>query len=118
MGNLNFDKNLLEAVDNGLLSLGENPRKAIYFHLKNGFQLRREHIPKETNEFSQALNAIFGPGAKIIEKYILKELYQRLELDFEEKEDSTFADYVKEAKKLARRKEQSSAKSTSLNAIG
>ena len=100
MGNLNFEKSLLEAVDHGLLSLGENPRKAIYFHLGKSFQLQRESIPKETDEFSQALNTIFGPGAEIIEKYILKELYQRLELNFEEKKGCTFADYVREAKKL------------------
>lgn len=104
MGNLNFDKNLLEAVDCGLLSLGENPRKAIYFHMKRSFQLQRESIPKETDEFSRALNTIFGPGAEIIEKYILKELYQRLELSFEEKEGFTFVDYVREAEKLVVRK--------------
>lgn len=110
MGNLNFEKNLLDAVDDGLLSLGENPRKAIYFHLKKSFQIQRESIPEETDEFSQALNTIFGPGAKIIEKYILKELYQRLELNFEEKKGCTFADYVTEAKKLAGRKKRSRRK--------
>ena len=114
MGNLNFEKNLLEAVDYGLLSLGENPRRAIYFHLKKSFQLQRKSIPKETDEFSQALNIIFGPGAEIIEQYILKELYQRLELDFEEKEGCTFADYVREAKKLVGRNKKSSEKSTNL----
>jgi len=105
MINLNFEKNLLEAVDCGLLTLGENPRKAIYFHLKRGFELQRESIPKETDGFSQALNTIFGPGAQIIEKFILKELYRRLELNFEEKEGFTFADYVREAKKLTGKKE-------------
>jgi len=117
MGNLNFEKNLLEAVDHGLLSLGENPRKAIYFHLKRNFQLQRESIPKETDGFSQALNNIFGPGAKIIEKFILKELYQRLKLNFEEKESFTFADYVREAKKVAGRKTHSSGKPTNLKML-
>jgi len=118
MGDLNFEKNLLEAVDNGLLTLGENPRKAIYFHLKRSFQLQRESIPKETDGFSRALNNIFGPGAQIIEKYILKELYRRLELNFEEKEGFTFADYVREAKKLVGRTKQDSVKSTSLKKLG
>jgi len=117
LGNLNFEKNLLEAVDYGLLSLGENPRKAIYFHLQRNFQLQRESIPKETNGFSRALNNIFGPGAEIIEKFILKELYQRLELNFEEKEGFTFADYVKEAKKLAGRKKHGSGKPTNLKIL-
>ncbi len=117
MGNLNFEKNLLEAVDCGLLSLGENPRKAIYFHLKKSFQLPRENIPKETDEFSRSLNTIFGPGAEIIEKYILKELYQKLELNFEEKEGFTFADYVNEAKKMVGKKKQDSAKSTNLKIL-
>ena len=118
MGNLNFEKNLLEAVDCGLLSLGENPRKAIYFHLKRSFQLQRESIPKETDAFSRSLNTIFGPGAEIIEKYILKELYQRLELSFEEKEGFTFVDYVRAAKKLVGRKQQASGKSTSFKTTG
>lgn len=107
MSNLKFEKNLLDAVDDGLLSLGENPRKAIYFHLKKSFQIQKESIPEETDEFSRALNTIFGPGAEIIEMYILKELYQRLELNFEKKKGCTFADYVREAKKLAGRKKQS-----------
>jgi len=117
MVNLNFEKNLLESVDHGLLSLGENPRKAIYFHLKRNFRLQRESIPKETNEFSRALNTIFGPGAKIIEKFILKELYRRLELNFEDKEDFTFADYIREAKKLAERERQG-RKITGLKILG
>jgi len=117
MVNLNFEKNLLEAVDHGLLSLGENPRKAIYFHLKRNFRLQRENIPKETNEFSKALNTIFGPGAKIIEKFILKELYRRLELNFEDKEDFTFADYITEAKKLVERERQG-RESTGLKILG
>ena len=118
MVNLNFEKNLIEAVDYGLLSLGENPKKAIYFHLKRKFRLPKESIPNETNKFSRALNTIFGPGAKIIEKFILKELYQRLELNFEEKGDFTFADYIREAKKLAKLERQGVGKSTGLKILG
>jgi len=94
---VNFKKTLLRAVDSGLLLLGETPRKAIFYHLNAKFQLERENILEKIEEFAQALNAIFGSGAEIIEKFIVKELYRRLRFDFEEKMNFEFADYVRQA---------------------
>lgn len=88
---------MLRAVDDGLLLLGETPRKAIYYHLNEKFQLERKNIPEEIEEFAQALNAIFGSGAELIEKFIVKELYRRLKFNFEEKTNSEFANYVRQA---------------------
>ena len=106
MKKLEFDKTLLEAVDHALLSLGESPREAIYYHLDKSFKLHKEEIPVETCEFSQALNAIFGPGAEIIEKIIVKNLYSKLNLDFEEKTSLEFVDYISVARELAERERQ------------
>ena len=97
MNGVNFEKTLLRAVDDGLLLLGETPRKAIYYHLNENFQLERENIPQEIEKFARALNAIFGSGAGLIEKFIVKELYRGLKFNFEETENFEFANYVRQA---------------------
>jgi len=78
-----LNKALLESVDSGLLILGENSRKAIYFHLEKTFKIKREEIALKFDEFKETLEHIFGPGAEIIEKVIMKELRIKLDLDFE-----------------------------------
>lgn len=103
----NFKKSLLRAVEEGLLALGETPREVIYFYLKTNFQLKREDIPKEIEKFDQALNGIFGPGAEIIEKFIIKGLYRRLNMNFKENEGFEFVDYVKQAELSLSRGEES-----------
>jgi hypothetical protein len=52
------------------------------------------------------LNAIFGPGAEVIEKIIVKNLYSKLNLDFEEKNSCEFVDYISVARELAKREKQ------------
>jgi len=106
MKKLDFDKTLLEAVDHALLAFGESPRKAIYYHLRKSFQLQRENIPEDTDKFSQALNTIFGPGAEVIEKLIVKNLYNKLNLSFEEKASFETLDYISLAREIAKREQQ------------
>lgn len=93
----NFKKSLLRAVQEGLLALGESPREVIYYYLETKFQLKREDIPEEAEQFDRALTGIFGSGAELIERYIVEDLYQRLRLNFEEKKDFGFVDYVNQA---------------------
>ncbi len=112
MNGVNFEKTLLRAVDDGLLLLGETPRKAIYYHLNEKFQLERENILEEIEEFAQALNAIFGSGAGLIEKFIVKELYHGLKFHFEEKMNFEFADYVRQAEQSASNKKQKGERRT------
>jgi len=99
MAKSDFEKKLLIAVDYGLLALGENNRTAIYYHLEKSFRLEREKISNNPEEFSQALHSIFGPGAEVIEKFIIKDLYSRLGLNFEEETSSEFIDCVRRAQK-------------------
>ena len=94
---LKLEKSLLGAIEEGLLILGDAPRKAIYFYLETKFQLKRENIPRKTGQFAKALDSIFGPGAEIIERCIIKDLYQRLRLNLEEKAEFGFVDYIKQA---------------------
>jgi len=96
----NFRKILLEAVEEGLSSLGDSPKEAIFFHLEDSFKIRRGNIPTNLTEFAKALEKIFGPGASYLEKLIVKCLYEKLELEFEEIESWDFLEYVNNVKKL------------------
>jgi hypothetical protein len=108
MKKLDFDRTLLDAVDCALLSFGESPRKAIYYHLTKGFRIQKEDIPEDAQEFSQALSYIFGPGAEVIEKLIVKKLYSELNLNFEEKAHFKFLDFVNLAKDHTKQKQSKS----------
>ena len=82
-----FQKTFLEAVEDGLSTLGDSPKQAILFHLEKTFKIKREEIPQNLTEFQKALEKIFGPGAPYLEKLILKRLYDKFHLEFDESED-------------------------------
>lgn len=90
---------MLEAVDEGLLILGESGRQAIYFHLQNLYSLKKEDIPNNLKVFADGLRKIFGQGAEVIEKRTIKTLYNKLGINYEEKRKLDFLDYVENAKK-------------------
>ena len=105
----NLNKALIDAVDSGLLVLGENSRMAIYFHLDKTFKIKREEIAIKFGEFKKALENIFGPGAEIIKAVIVKEFRAKLDLDFEEEEDFELTSYIgiiQETHKVVRQKEE------------
>lgn len=68
----NFDNLLLEAVDEALALLGDSCRQAVYYHLEQTFKIKRQHIPLKFDEFVNAIEQIFGIGAKMIEIQIMK----------------------------------------------
>ncbi len=93
-----FRKLLLESVDEGLSSLGHSSKHAIYFHLENSFNVKRVDIPYKIDEFTKAVEQIFGEGAKLLEILIMKKLHERAGHAFKYylKDDSLlFSDYVK-----------------------
>ena len=102
MKKLDFDQTLLEAVDCALLAFGEEPRKIIYHRLNNSFKLQKEDIPEDTDKFSDALNTFLGPEAEVIEKLIVKNLYRKLNLNFEEKASFEIDDYISLAREAAK----------------
>lgn len=100
MQNHNFEKLLLEAVDEGLSSLGESSKQAIYFHLEKGFNIKKQEIPFKIEAFASAIEKIFGLGANFLEILIMKRLYEKLGgvFEWEEPTDFVFAEYVALAK--------------------
>lgn len=99
MSSDNFERLVLVAVEEGLDSLGDSPKQAIFFHLENSFEIGKSKIPKNLTEFAKGLEEIFGPGAFYLEKLIVKRLYEKLGLEFEEGETWNFLDCVDNAKK-------------------
>lgn len=98
--NRDFEKLLLEAVDEGLSSLGDSQKQAVYFCLEETFAVKKQDIPNKIEEFVNAIEKIFGNGAKILEIQIMRHLYERVGPDFEyspEKDDLVFTEYVEAA---------------------
>jgi len=79
-----FEKLLLEAVDEGLSSLGESSKQAIYFHLEKGFNVRKQEIPYKIKDFARAIEKIFGLGANFLEILIMQSLHEKIGESFEE----------------------------------
>ncbi len=77
-----FNQLFLAALDEALLVLGDEPvTQAFYYHLKRRAKIDREEIPIRLREFHSALYALFDDGPAILEKRILKNLYESLGLD-------------------------------------
>ena len=96
-----FNLIMLEAVDEALSFLGESAKRAIYYHLEEKFKIRREEIPIKIDDFAEAIEEIFGMGAKIIEMQIMKVLYKRIGHNFKyvpKKKDLLFTAYLKAVK--------------------
>ena len=110
-----FEKILLEAVDEGLSSLGQSSSRAIYFHLEKSFNVKKQEIPFKIEVFADAIEKIFGLGANSIEIVIMKRLHKKTEEAFElhESTDLAFTECVntvkraflekKRAKKIAKK---------------
>lgn len=74
--------------------IGERGMKAILFHIELGDYL------EDPARLHRDLLTIFGRGAEHIEKRIVKELFGRLNLPFEEKESFDFGKSVVQAREL------------------
>jgi len=79
---MSFEKLLLEAIDEGLSSLGETCKQAIYFHLEKKFKLTKQDIPFRIEDFTEAMENIFGVGAKVLEIRIMKNLFKNMGYPF------------------------------------
>ena len=91
-----FEKLLIDAVEEGLSSLGDSCKDPIYFYLKRRFQVEKQEIPYKIEAFTRALEEISGAGARLIEIRIIEALHQRVNQFkyFPKQRDITFAEYV------------------------
>jgi len=95
-----LDDLLLKVIDETLRQVfRETGTKVIYDYLTNNSHLKREEIAEKPEVFSAGLERLMVSAAPVIEKSILKNLYHKLGLKFEENEGYEFSDYIKELKK-------------------
>jgi hypothetical protein len=96
-----FDRLLVEAVDEGLSAIGESSKQAIYYHLETGFRIKRHEILQKIDEFADAIEKIFGLGANFLEILIMKFLYEKVKrrVRLQSPRDFKFTMYVKAARR-------------------
>jgi uncharacterized protein YjbK len=98
---MSFEELLLESVDEGLSSLGETCKQAIYFHLEKEFKLNKRDIAFRIKDFAEAIENIFGVGAKVLEIRIMKNLFKNMGypfLYFPNQEYLEFTKYLESAR--------------------
>lgn len=92
-----FEKILLESVDESLSHLGELCKRATYYYLEKGFNIRKYEIPHKIDEFTVAIEEIFSSGAEVLEIEIMKLLSDKVnqasELDYEQ-DELEFTEYI------------------------
>ena len=94
-----FELLLLECIDEGLSVLGNEPRQALYQYLLTICSLPREEIPNRVAEFAGGLRKSLGGASKVIERMILRKLFQKTGYSFRETTDMEFTEYVADAKR-------------------
>lgn len=73
---------LLDSIDEALSSLGQNVKVSVYFHLESKFSVPRQDIPDRIEDFSNALEQIFGQASRQLEILIIKHLHQKINLNY------------------------------------
>ncbi|SRR6266704_761393 len=96
---LSFPQLLLESIDEGLSVLGNEPREAVYQFLRTICSLPREDIPDHVPEFAAGLKRALGGASKVIERLILRRLFEKTGSSFRDVPDTDFNDYVSDAKR-------------------
>ena len=73
-----FYDTLLDAIDEAFTSLGESAKAAIYSYLENSNGIKKQEIPFRINDFQNALEKLFGVGARQMEIHFVKKLYEKI----------------------------------------
>jgi len=93
----NFEELLLKAIDEGLSVIGESAKKIVYIYLEKNFKMNRLDIPHRIDEFTRAIESIFGNGAKILEIQIMKSLFNKVGHSVQQysgQKNLTFIEYI------------------------
>jgi hypothetical protein len=107
-----FPSVFLESVDEAFNVLGNEPSVAVYQFLATICALPKMEIPDRISDFDKGLKQALGGASKVIERLILRKLFEKLGFTLKESEALEFVDYVDDAK---RRFEIFSQKTSHLN---
>ncbi len=75
-----FNDLLLEAIEEAMSTLGETAKAYVYSYLERKCGTPKRDIPNKLEVFSDALESIFGVGARQLELLIMKSLHSKLSL--------------------------------------
>ena len=94
--NCNFEKLLTKAVDKAFSSLFHSQKQNLYSHLSRCYSISKQDIPYAVDDFINALQEIFGSGAKLVEIEIMKSLYALVQnyTFIPNQSDLSFTEYV------------------------
>lgn len=101
-GERNFERVLLEAIDEALAMLGESVKKIVYFHVENKYLLKAEDIPKQPELFILAIKSLLGTGGTYIESLVLKKLCEEYRLDYESFANTPLEEAIQQIRKSIR----------------
>jgi hypothetical protein len=80
--NQSFFDVLLESIDDAFLTLGEATRMSIYLYFENNWGLKKQEIPFRLGDFQNALEQLFGVGARNLEILFIKKLHDKLKTTY------------------------------------
>ena len=91
-----FNTVIVETVDESLSSFCNLDKEAFYLRLENAFNIKKQEIPSKLEEFADAIEQMFGLGAKLIEIKIIQSLHKKIPgfVFFPKKADVDFKEYV------------------------
>jgi len=91
-----FNVVIIEAVEESFSLFNNLDKEAAYLHLENAFKIKKQEIPSKIEEFSDAIEQMFGVGAKLLEIRIIEALHKRIRefMFVPKKGDVDFKEYV------------------------
>jgi hypothetical protein len=91
-----FSVAIIEAVEESLSLFNNLGKEAVYLRLEKAFKIKKQEIPSKIKEFSDAIEQMFGVGAKLIEIRIIEALHSRIRefVFIPKKGDIDFKEYV------------------------
>jgi hypothetical protein len=93
-----FEMVVLDAIDESLSTFGITANQAIYSFLEHIYGFKKNEIPFKIEAFIEAIEEIFGSGAKLIEIGVMKALHTKVS-DFRyvpKKDEIEFVDFLSE----------------------
>jgi hypothetical protein len=77
------DQLIIEVIEKALSSLGESPKKAVWYCLEKNFKVYRADLPRNIVDFEEALQKIFGLGYSFLETLFRNYLTEATALNFD-----------------------------------
>ena len=76
--NQDFNIVIIKAIDEVFASFSELEKQKLYMCLENSFNIKKHEIPDRIEDSVDAIEQIFGVGAKLIEIRIIEALHRRI----------------------------------------